>query len=127
MQPNRHAAFRPICASVGAEEVLESFRCCVIRSRASMRARVSPPRQMLGICLLLAVVSTACRSAPYVWVGRYATQPVREGAGSPLMISPGDIVEVSVFGQEAMSTKGEVRSDGTLAMPLLGHVAVAGR
>jgi polysaccharide export outer membrane protein len=79
------------------------------------------------LVLVLAWVGPACRSAPFVWVQSYVTEPVKEGAGTPLLISPGDIVDVRVFGQDAMSTKGEVRSDGTLAMPLLGQVAVAGR
>jgi len=81
----------------------------------------------MAALFLLALVATACRTAPFVWVHQFATEPVREGAGSPLIISPGDIVDVRVFGQEAMSTKGEVRGDGSLAMPLLGSVAVAGR
>lgn len=92
-----------------------------------MRARVSGAGQVVGICLALALVGPACRSAPFVWVQSYVTEPVKEGAGTPLLISPGDIVDVRVFGQDAMSTKGEVRSDGSLAMPLLGQVAVAGR
>lgn len=90
-----------------------------------MRARVSLPVHVVSLCL--ALVGSACASAPYVWVQKFVTEPVKEGAGSPLLISPGDIVDVRVFGQDSMSTKGEVRSDGTLAMPLLGHVAVAGR
>lgn len=92
-----------------------------------MRARVSPAGKLVGICLVLALVGLACRTAPFVWVQSYVTEPVKEGAGTPLLISPGDIVDVRVFGQDTMSSKGEVRSDGTLAMPLLGQVAVAGR
>jgi polysaccharide biosynthesis/export protein len=80
----------------------------------------------LGVALL-SIVAVGCRSAPFVWVSDYASEPVREGAGSPLTISPGDIVDIRVFGQEAMSIKAEVRADGTLAMPLLGSVSVAGR
>ena len=76
---------------------------------------------------LLGLSAAACHSAPFIWVHQYATEPVREGAGSPLTISPGDILDVRVFGQEAMSTKGEVRADGSLALPLLGSVAVASR
>lgn len=69
----------------------------------------------------------ACHTAPFIWVQDYSTEPVREGAGSPLTISPGDIVDIRVFDQENMSTKAEVRADGTLPMPLLGSVMVAGR
>lgn len=81
----------------------------------------------ISLCMTIGPLVCACRTAPFIWVNQYATEPVREGAGSPLIISAGDIIDVRVFGQEAMSTKGEVRADGTLAMPLLGSVAVAGR
>jgi polysaccharide biosynthesis/export protein len=77
-------------------------------------------------CALLGSLSGACHSAPFVWVHEFPSPPVREGAGTPLTISPGDIVDVRVFEQENMSAKGEVRSDGTLALPLLGNVAMAG-
>jgi polysaccharide export outer membrane protein len=43
------------------------------------------------------------------------------------MIHAGDVLDVRVFGQEAMSAHGEVRSDGTMALPLLGYVAVSSR
>ena len=77
--------------------------------------------------LVLACAASACRSAPYVWVHNFVTEPVKEGVGSPLTIKPGDIVDVRVFGQDAMSTQGEVHADGTMTIPLLGSVAVAGR
>jgi polysaccharide export outer membrane protein len=77
--------------------------------------------------VLVSCAAVGCHNAPYIWVHEFSTEPVREGAGGPLTISPGDIIDIRVFGQEAMSTKAEVRSDGTLAMPLLGSVSVAGR
>lgn len=102
---------------------------CKARPR-NIRAATTPAasRPLVALAMLVGLLaSSACHSSPYVWVNQYVTEPVREGAGSPLTISAGDIVEVRVFGQEAMSTKGEVRADGTLAMPLLGSVAMAGR
>jgi polysaccharide export outer membrane protein len=42
-------------------------------------------------------------------------------------IGPGDSLEVQVYGDENMSTKGKVLGDGTLAMPMLGSVVVAGK
>jgi polysaccharide biosynthesis/export protein len=76
---------------------------------------------------LLGLALSACHHAPFIWIYDFSTEPVREGAGSPLTISPGDVVDVRVFGQDAMSTKTEVRADGTIAMPLLGSVAIGGR
>jgi polysaccharide export outer membrane protein len=89
--------------------------------------RAPLPWHGVAIALALAFAGVACRSAPYVWVNSLPVEPVGDGGGGPVTISAGDMVDVQVFGQDAMSTKGEVRSDGTLAIPLLGQVAAAGR
>jgi polysaccharide export outer membrane protein len=85
----------------------------------------SKPILLIGLALTL--LGAGCKSAPFVWVQNFAIEPVRDGGGGPLTISPGDIVSISVFGQENMSTKGEVRSDGSMAVPLLGQVVMAGQ
>jgi polysaccharide biosynthesis/export protein len=108
-----------------AAEVLGWLQHDVIRSDSAMRDPIL--WHGVVIALALAFVGVACKSAPYVWVNNYPIEPVGDGGGGPVTISAGDLIEVRVFGQEAMSTKGEVRSDGTLALPLLGQVAVAGR
>lgn len=69
----------------------------------------------------LLVCVAACSHAPYVWVHDL---PPQQAARS---IGPGDVLEVQVYGDEKLSTKGKVLGDGTLAMPLLGSVAVAGK
>jgi polysaccharide export outer membrane protein len=84
-------------------------------------------KPILALGLALTLFGAGCKSAPFVWVQNFAVEPVRELGGGPLTVSAGDIVSVSVFGQEAMSTKGEVRSDGSLAVPLLGQVVMAGQ
>jgi polysaccharide biosynthesis/export protein len=76
--------------------------------------------------MLTSLTLAGCHTGPFVWVQRIPVEAAGDGGGGPLTISPGDVVQVSVFGQEAMSTKGEVRADGTLAVPLLGQVLVAG-
>jgi polysaccharide export outer membrane protein len=43
------------------------------------------------------------------------------------LILPGDMVNVRVFGQEPMSVRAPVRSDGVIAMPLVGDVHMAGK
>jgi polysaccharide export outer membrane protein len=84
-------------------------------------------KHILLITLALTLFGAGCKSAPYVWVQNFAIEPVRANGGGPLTISAGDVVSVAVFGQENMSTKGEVRSDGTLAVPLVGQVVMAGQ
>jgi polysaccharide export outer membrane protein len=69
----------------------------------------------------LLVCVAACSRAPYVWV---RDLPPGQAGRS---IGPGDVLEVQVYGDEKLSTKGKVLGDGTLAMPLLGSVGVAGK
>jgi polysaccharide export outer membrane protein len=69
----------------------------------------------------LLVCVTACSHAHYVWV---KDLPPEQAGRS---IGPGDVLEVQVYGDEKLSTKGKVLGDGTLAMPLLGSVMVAGK
>ncbi|HKU42274.1 MAG TPA: polysaccharide biosynthesis/export family protein [Polyangiales bacterium] len=69
--------------------------------------------------------AAACaKPAPYTWVQQLPPQP---DPRTITTINPGDLVDVRVFGQENMSAKGTVRLDGTLTLPLLGQVAVAGQ
>lgn len=41
-------------------------------------------------------------------------------------LGPGDRVSVNVYGQEDLTTEAEIGVDGTVAMPLLGSVEIAG-
>lgn len=79
----------------------------------------------LGFGLCLAWFAGACaRPAPFVWAQDLpAEQPPRPGQ----LISAGDIVDVRVFGQEPLSARGNVRSDGMFTLPLLGLVPIAGQ
>jgi polysaccharide biosynthesis/export protein len=43
------------------------------------------------------------------------------------ILSLGDVLNVRVFGQEALSTREKVRRDGAITLPLIGEVRVAGR
>jgi polysaccharide export outer membrane protein len=75
-------------------------------------------------CLLLAV--TGCGSyGQYVWVHHRPIEPANAAARN--LIGPGDLLEVQVYGDEKMSTRGRVLADGTLTVPLLGPVQVVGK
>lgn len=69
----------------------------------------------------LVVCLAGCSHGSYVWV--QDLPPAQSGR----TIGPGDVLEIQVYGDEKLSTKGKVLGDGTLAMPLLGSVSVAGR
>jgi polysaccharide export outer membrane protein len=43
------------------------------------------------------------------------------------VIAPGDVLQVRVFQQDAMSARVKVRADGKVSLPLVNDVAVAGK
>lgn len=47
--------------------------------------------------------------------------------GQDIVARPGDVLEISVLGEESLSGKVPVRDDGTIALPLIGDVEVAGQ
>ncbi|HEY1694848.1 MAG TPA: polysaccharide biosynthesis/export family protein [Polyangiaceae bacterium] len=81
--------------------------------------------RLLLLLFAVALASIGCGSTgPYVW----STQLPRDEVGSSdYAIVVGDVLNVRVFGQEAMSTRAKVRSDGKLAIPFLGDVVVVGK
>jgi polysaccharide export outer membrane protein len=53
--------------------------------------------------------------------------PAPEPSGSPeYRVGPGDVLEINVFGNDDLSRLSTVQTNGTVALPLLGEVAVAG-
>jgi polysaccharide export outer membrane protein len=73
---------------------------------------------------LLPLLAACHHNAPYTWVQR---MPRDQTPPTVTTINPGDLVDVRVFGQPDISSKGVVRPDGTLTLPLLGPVPVAGQ
>jgi polysaccharide export outer membrane protein len=68
----------------------------------------------------------ACSSSqPYVWVAQMPLDRFQGPAEDRIGID--DLVSIRVYAQEPMSARGHVRPDGTLSMPLLGEVPVAGK
>lgn len=61
-------------------------------------------------------------SGKYVWVNERPHEPAQDR----VTIGAGDLIEVHIYGDEQSSTTGRVLDDGTLTMPLLGPVKVAG-
>ncbi|HMJ53640.1 MAG TPA: polysaccharide biosynthesis/export family protein [Polyangiaceae bacterium] len=83
-------------------------------------------RWCIAVALLLGSGASACSgSQPYVWV---AQMPLDRFRGAPEdRIGVDDLISIRVYAQEPMSARGHVRPDGTLSMPLLGEVPVAGK
>ncbi len=100
--------------------------------RFAMPQNIHPPRAVRGaaVVLLCALVSlTGCASGtkgPFVWAADFvASDP--STADAQYVVGVGDLLAVQVFDNEKISTRGRVRSDGRLAMPLINDVLVVGR
>jgi polysaccharide export outer membrane protein len=73
-----------------------------------------------AVCLALA----ACvGSGQYIW---FSDVPA-DAASNDYFIGTGDVVSIRVLGHEDMSVRGPVRSDGRVAIPLVGEIDVQGR
>jgi polysaccharide biosynthesis/export protein len=89
----------------------------------SHKASLFSQLPLLGALIVAVLSSSACRSAPYVWVQNVPPEPAAPGDGR---IVVGDVVDVRVFGQDSLSTHARVREDGSITMPLVGQVPMAG-
>ena len=80
-------------------------------------------RAFVAILVAGFLASAGCASRSYVWVNDLTP----DEAGTGYVIASGDVINVRVFNQENLSTRARVRSDGEVAVPLLGDVMVRGR
>jgi polysaccharide export outer membrane protein len=86
--------------------------------RCGLRVRLHTLRVLA--CLLV----TACISAgPYVWVADIKPEP----GSTDYLVAAGDLLNIRVFGQEGMSTRARVRSDGRISVPFAGDVQASGK
>jgi polysaccharide export outer membrane protein len=101
----------------------------VTRTTRKTRPRYLSPSAIVSRSLLYASLllgGSACSgTGSYVWIHDLAADGAVAGGGE--RINPGDLLDVRVFGQETMSTRGRVRPDGTFTLPLLGEVGAAGK
>jgi polysaccharide export outer membrane protein len=77
--------------------------------------------------LALAVLAPACRTHATNASALYADAARHDPRGKPYIIGIADVVSVSVFKDESLSTEAIVRPDGTITMPLVGELRAAGR
>jgi polysaccharide export outer membrane protein len=88
-----------------------------------MRALFEATRAI--VVSLASVAIVACgTTGPYVWVD---SLPGTATSSSDVIIQDGDILNVRVFNQEPLSTRERVRSDGKIAMPVIGEVIARGK
>jgi polysaccharide export outer membrane protein len=86
------------------------------------------PVWLAACCLacVLACVSACAGPGAFVWVNELPREQVAR-AGGDYLIRDGDTVNIRVFGQEGLSARAKVRSDGRLSIPALGDIDVRGK
>jgi polysaccharide export outer membrane protein len=88
----------------------------LFRTLAS-RAPLSIAALLLGAC---------AGSGQYVWINDLPPEAVAPAA-SEYLVRDGDVLNIRVFSQDALSTRARVRSDGRIAMPAIGDIEVRGK
>jgi len=79
-------------------------------------------------CTALLFAGLGCSGAgSFVWVSQLPADQTARPTEQGYVIRDGDVVSVRVFNQEALSARAKVRSDGRIAVPVLGDVDVRGR
>jgi polysaccharide export outer membrane protein len=90
-----------------------------------MMARVMRSRSGAVLAACIALSLAACASTgPYVWVD---SLPASASSSSDVIIQDGDIINVRVFNQEPLSTRERVRTDGKIALPVVGEIIARGK
>jgi len=78
--------------------------------------------------LLWAALTAACAGpGEFVWIQDVPPSAAAGSSQPEYVIAPGDVVNVRVYDQEALSTKAKIRSDGKFSLPLVGDVVAAGK
>jgi polysaccharide export outer membrane protein len=82
----------------------------------------------MRLLLATTLILTACSGAgSFVWASQLSSEPTSRGSDQGFVLRDGDVVSIRVFNQEALSTRAKIRSDGRIAMPVLGDIEVRGR
>jgi polysaccharide export outer membrane protein len=79
---------------------------------------------LIALASALLAAAGCGSSGSYVWVQDRRPDPANTAAR--VVISPGDVLAIQVYGDENMSTTGRVLGDGTITVPVLGPVYAAG-
>ena len=81
-------------------------------------------RLMIALSLVAVV---ACGGHATNATAMYAEAAHQDPRGKPYVIGVADVVRVSVWKDESLSTEAIVRPDGTITMPVVGELRAAGR
>jgi polysaccharide export outer membrane protein len=85
-------------------------------------------RRWIGLAVTLSCLAGCAGTGPYVWVQDLPPPPPSPtGRDDDYLINPGDIINIRVFEQDAMSSRVKVRTDGKVALPFAGETQVSGK
>ncbi|MFO0756284.1 MAG: polysaccharide biosynthesis/export family protein [Byssovorax sp.] len=97
---------------------------------STRRPSTSPRRSPLegarwALPALLALAACGA-SSDYLWVDDLPRTAAVEGPHDEYVIAAGDMVTIRVYNQDAISTRGRIRPDGKIGVPLGGEVEARG-
>lgn len=95
----------------------------VLRHMPTRAHHVRPWRTLFCAALLATGAGCSSVQGKYVWSGEYPVPSQMTG----YTVQSGDLISVQVWDNDKLSTKGRVRSDGRISLPLLNDVDVVGR
>ncbi len=87
---------------------------------------MTAPLLKLG-CSMVAAAAIACGSRRANYDAVYADAARHDPRRFPYVIGVADVVRITVWKEEGLSTDAIVRPDGTITMPLVGEIRAAGR
>ena len=76
---------------------------------------------------MVAIAAIACGGARQNYDAVYAEAARSDPRRAPYVIGVSDVVRITVWKDESLSTDAIVRPDGTITMPLVGEIRAAGR
>jgi polysaccharide biosynthesis/export protein len=84
-------------------------------------------RRFFAVGCIIVGAAACGASGPYVWVQDLPPAPPGPSRDDDYLIASGDIINIRVFEQEAVSSRVRVRADGKVALPFLGDTDVRGK
>jgi polysaccharide export outer membrane protein len=77
--------------------------------------------------VLLAAISLSLTTTTHARQQRGASPAVQACGDSEFRLGPDDVIEVSVYGEDKLSTTVPVRPDGKISIPLIGELPASGK
>jgi polysaccharide export outer membrane protein len=84
---------------------------------------------LFGTSIAAFSVALGCHSGggKFVWVDDMPNSALGNTGDAAYVIATGDVISVRVYNQDGISTRGKVRADGKISVPLVGEVEARGK